>query len=46
MSVPQGSFLEPLLFNINISGLPYIIQDKDVLHYVDDTTIYSTNASL
>jgi len=37
--VPQGSFLEPLLFLININYFPYIIQEiaKPVI-YEDDTS--------
>ena len=43
---PQGSVLVPLLFNICINDLFYLINISDVCNYADDTTLYSGNLSL
>ena len=39
--VPQGSILGPLLFNIHLCDLFYILEDLDIASYADDTTIYT-----
>ena len=39
--VPQGSILEPLLFNIFICDLFFDIIDMEVANYADDTTPYT-----
>ena len=44
--VPQGSVLEPLLFNIFINDLLLFIQNSDICNYADDTTIYTCNKNL
>ena len=42
-SVPQGSILSPLLFNIHLCDLFYFLEDFDIASYTDDTTLYMVN---
>ena len=41
--VPQGSILDPLLFNIYLCDLFYFLEDLDIASCANDTTIYIVN---
>ena len=38
--VPQGSILDPLLFNIYLPGIFYFTSGTEITNYADDTTPY------
>ena len=42
----QGSLLGPLLFNILMSDLFFVIEKSDICSFEDDNTLYSCGANL
>ena len=46
IGVPQGSVIGPLLFNIFINDICYLVNDTEVCNYADDTTLYVGDMNL
>ena len=40
--VPQRSILDPLLFNIFLADLFFVVNSTDIANYADDNTPYVT----
>ena len=39
--VPQGSVIDPLLFNIYLNDLFFLIEFTNICYFADDTTFYA-----
>ena len=39
--VPQGSILDPLLFNIDVNGISIFVDEAFLSNYANDTVFYS-----
>ena len=44
--VPQGSVLDPVLFNIYLNEMFYIAESTNVCNFADDTTFYACNGDV
>ena len=44
--VPQGSLLDPLLFNIFLNEIVLFSKDASLNNYADDSTLYVYNKNL
>ena len=44
--VPQGSTLEPLLFNMHLNDISFFVKYCDVVNYADNTTSYTIETTM
>jgi hypothetical protein len=44
--VPQGSILDPVLFNVFINDIFHFVQDSTIYNYADDNTLSYSDTNI